>query len=465
MRRVGGSFRDPSGYVFDDGVKIVRTINEQYKPIWEYAEACGLFSGLNDDELLVPFESADIPRDMSGKVWKCVEPERIPFISYPYEWSFSQLKDAALLTLDVLREALARGMTLKDASAYNVQFKGAHPLFIDLLSFDIYKEGDIWQGYRQFCMHFLAPLALMKYNIGLGGLSRQWIDGVPLSLASSLLPRRSQLSLGLQMHVHTHARAEQKFSDGRKAGDKVRTTSLSKNSLTAIVESLESCVRSLRLPGIKTEWTDYYTDTNYTEEADAFKLHTVSRVAGELSALGERKTAIDLGANNGKFSAALAEHYDCVIAADIDPLAVDEHYRTLQAKKKRNILPLVMDLANPSPALGWAERERFSFKERCRADLVTALALVHHLRLTCGVPFLDQAAWFAEIIKPGGHLLVEFVNREDSQVKRLLAARDDTFEDFDLNSFAGAFSGFFVEESRIVLPESKRVLLALKRCG
>ena len=465
MRRVGGSFRDPSGYVFDDGVKIVRTINEQYKPVWEYAEACGLFLGLNADELLVPFEFVDTPQGMSGNVWKCIEPERIPFISYPYEWSFSQFKDAALLTLDVLKEALARGMTLKDASAYNVQFKGAHPFFIDLLSFDIYKEGDIWQGYRQFCMHFLAPLALMKYNIGLSGISRQWIDGVPLNLASSLLPRRSQLALGLQMHVHTHARAEAKFSDARKAEGKVRKTLLSKNSLLAIVESLESCVRGLHLPGIKTEWTDYYTDTNYTGEADAFKMQSVDAVAREHSKRGAGKTAIDLGANNGKFSAVLAEHYDCVVAADIDPLAVDDHYKALKARKNTNILPLVIDLANPSPALGWAEQERFSFKERCCADLVTALALVHHLRLTCGIPFSEQAAWFAEIVKPGGYLLVEFVNREDSQVKRLLAARDDIFEDFDLDSFAGSFSGFFAEEKRIALPESKRVLLVLKRCG
>ncbi len=463
MHKVGGSFRDPAGYVFDDGSRIVRTINAQYRSAWGYAQTREVFSTLTEAGLLVPFVETGIPAGMGPKVWKCVEPERIPFISYPYEWSFSQFKDAALLTLDVLKEALGRGMTLKDGSAYNVQFRGAAPLFIDLLSFDIQQEGDVWQGYRQFCMHFLAPLALMKYNIGLSGLSRLWIDGIPLKLASSLLPWRSQLSLGVQMHLHTHARAEHKFADARKAESRVRGTALRKGALAAIVESLESCVRALRLPNIKTEWTDYYTDTNYSSDADAFKMQAVDGAAREVSAAGRNLMAIDLGANNGKFSALLGQHYQYVVAADIDPLAVDNHYTALKAKNNRNILPLVMDLANPSPALGWANQERFSFKDRCRADFVVALALVHHLRLTCGAPFAEQAAWFAELIRPGGHLLVEFVNREDSQVKRLLAARDDVFEDFSLEGFCGAFSGYFVEKSRFSQPNSTRELILYQK--
>ena len=467
MQKVFGSFRDPSGYVYDNDEDIYRTINRVYQSQWETMTRSGFLDGLVEQGCVCGFSEMlpeQLPASLGGKeVWKAIKVERIPFISYPYEWSFDQLKDAALLTLDIQKSALTNNLSTKDASAYNIQFHGSKALFIDLLSFDHYHEGDPWQAYRQFCMHFLAPLALHRHNLYLGSLSRLWIDGIPLPVASALLPWKSQLSLGLQMHIHTHARMEKKHSDGRAARRKVEATKVSKNALLAIVESLESSVRSLNLPKVDTEWGEYYSDTNYTATAEQTKEGIVNELAAGCASKGHRTLAVDLGANNGKYSAILAAHFDYVVAADIDPVAVNSHYNHLKASGNNNILPLVLDLGNPSPGLGWMCRERDSFSARCKANFVTALALVHHLRFTVGIPFPLMAAFFAEHVLPGGYLLVEFVPREDSQVQRLLAARDDIFTDYTLDAFCEALAPQFQKECVLPVADSLRYLILFKR--
>ncbi|MBQ4133499.1 MAG: hypothetical protein IJD04_07200 [Desulfovibrionaceae bacterium] len=481
MQRVFGSFRDPSGYVYDDGKDIYRTVNRVYQSQWESMTQSGFLTSLAAAEKVCGYSELaldqfpDAVREQTmealggaaendlfeGGFWKLLEVDRLPFISYPYEWSFDQLKDAALLTLELQKEALKHELSSKDASAYNIQFRGAKPLFIDLLSFDHYREGDTWQGYRQFCMHFLAPLALYRHDLYLGGLSRLWIDGIPLSVASSLLPWKTKFSLGLQMHIHTHARLERKHSDGRQARDKVEATRLSKKSLLNIVDSLESTVRALKFPQSDTEWGEYYSDTNYTSAAEAAKEKIVDELAARCACAGGM--AADLGANTGKYSALLAKHYDYVIAADIDPAAVNSHYNYLKKDGNKKILPLVMDLSNPSPGLGWMCRERASFAGRCKADFVTALALIHHLRFTAGIPFPLMAEFFAEHVSPGGYLLIEFVPRDDSQVQRLLAARDDIFSDYTLEVFQSAFAGKFEREEVIPVADSLRSLILFRK--
>ena len=466
MKRAGGSFRDPSGVVFENGGDIYRTINTCYRGQWESLLKNGLFDFLTNAEMMVPFKETAEPFPNAGQahtIYKWVKPKKIPFISYPYEWSFSQLKDAALLTLAIQKVSLEHTMTTKDASAYNVQFEGSKPLFIDLLSFDHYNEGDTWQAYRQFSMHFLAPLALYQYNFNFGVLSKLWIDGVPLSVASAILPWTSRLSLGMQMHIYTQARLEKKHADGRLAKRKIDATKISKNSLLAIIESLESTVQSLKLKKVDTEWGEYYNDTNYTSVAESEKEKIVADMASQCAAKGKKALAIDLGANNGKYSALLAEHYDYVVAADIDPVAVDNHYNHLKKTDNRRILPLLIDLANPSPGLGWMCKERESFPSRCKADFVSALALIHHLRFTAGIPFGLMAEFFAEYLLSGGYLLVEFVPREDSQVERLLAARDDIFEDYTLEAFCSSFEEKFDKESIVPVLESSRSLVLLRK--
>ncbi len=392
--------------------------------------------------------------------WKTLDVTPIKFISYPYEWSFSQLKDAALLTLKLQKQALKKNVTMKDASAYNVQFVGAKPIFIDLLSFEPLKEDKAWQAYRQFCTHFLAPLVLASMtDLRLAQLSRQWIDGIPLDIAKKLLPWRAYLSPGVVMHVIFHAALQNKYADPRSFKDKKDSKVMNKQKLLDIVDSLESTVKSQKLPLQKTEWADYYTDTNYTDKSTQEKLCIVEAVAKEYR--GE--LAVDLGANTGRFSLPLSKYFETVIAADIDPVAVDAHYNQLKKNGPRNILPMILDLSSPSPSLGWACKERNSFTKRCDADLIMALALCHHLFFTVGAPFSKISSYFSKLLKIGGILICEFIPKEDSQVTRMLSSRDDIFEDYTKEAFDEAFeSAGFKEINVFTLPESIRTLHVFK---
>jgi len=461
MKQFDGSFRDPAGYVFADGDEILRTVNPVYEPHWRAAEESGLFRDAVKAGWMTPFaERPPVPG-----AWKTVSTERVPFISYPYEWCFGQLRDAALLTLDLQDLAIDRGMTLKDASAYNAQFHKGRPVFIDLLSFERREEGEPWTAYRQFCMHFLAPLALTaKVDLRCGVWSKLWVDGIPLALAAKTLPVSARFRPGLLWHLFLHARMEARHGDARRSAAKARAVHVSRTTVKGIVDHLRGTIRGLRLPGAKTEWGDYYSDTNYTSEAADFKLAYVAQTA---EALRGGRLAVDLGANTGRYSRALAGHFSLVLAADIDPLAVERHYAALRADPKAppNVLPLVLDLGNPSPALGWACRERDSFDQRCRADLLTALALIHHLVITAGIPLARVAEYFARLLGPGGTLILEFVPKGDSQIERLLAARKDVFDDYSPEGLRRAFAPYFEDAEPASIPGSMRTLHRFRRKG
>lgn len=457
MQQDLGSFRDKSGYVYSESDKIIRTIMPCYQDTWQRMAQKGFLEDLIDQELIIPFEECPPIPDS----WKTLEVKTIPFITYPYEWSFSQLKDAALQTLTLQRKALEKSMVLKDASAYNVQFIGAKPVFIDLLSFEFRKEGKAWEAYRQFCSHFLAPLVLAaKKDLRYLQLSKQWIDGIPLDIASGMLPWKTKFSPGVLMHLVLHAAFQNRYADPRTIKNSKHKGSITKEKLLDITDSLYCTTEKLRFPSQSTEWGDYYTDTNYTDEATKAKLDIVKSVATHHGG----KLAVDLGANTGRFSQPLAEHFTTVIAADVDPTAVDNHYRHLQKHGPHNILPIVLDLSSPSPSLGWASQERTSFAGRCKCDMLLALALCHHLHFTCGIPFAQISQFFASLIRPDGVLVVEFVPREDSQVQRMLCARDDIFDDYTLEEFSNAFqSTGFKELQRHSLPNSERTILVLQR--
>jgi len=457
MQQDLGSFRDPSGCVYYDSGDVLRTIMPCYKDTWQSVVESGLIADALEKESIVPFEEHNA---LPGS-WKTLKVERIPFISYPYEWSFSQLKDAALLTLELQRNALEKSMVLKDASAYNIQFIGSRPVFIDLLSFEPWKKGDTWQAYRQYCSHFLAPLVLASnLDLRLAQLSRQWIDGIPLDIACSMLPLKAKLSLGVLMHLVLHSALQNKYADPREFKDKKDQKNMTTEKLLDIVDSLEKTSRKQHSPSKETEWGDYYNDTNYTDAGTEAKLAIIeaqaSRYSGEL--------AVDLGANSGRFSLPLAKHFKTVVSADIDPVAVDRHYRQLREHGPDNILPIVLDLSSPSPALGWASEERKSFVERCDADMVIALALFHHLFFTVGVPFAQIGMFLASIIRPGGVLVCEYVPKEDGQVQRMLSARDDISDGYTRQEFSSSFQVAGFEELEVAeLPDSIRTLHVFRR--
>lgn len=457
MNRVFSSFRDNNGHVYrSDNGEILRAIYPQFAADWNRFIDGGLAAQLTAKGDLVPFqETAPLPDS-----WKTVSAEKIPFITYPYEWCFSQLRDAAFLTLDMQEKALAKKMILKDASVYNVQFKGAKPVFIDLLSFENRDDETPWQAYRQFCMHFLAPLALLSYRgPELGIMQRLWIDGIPLAVAAKLLPWTARLRFGLLWNIFMHAGMEQKHGDSKKAARKANAVSMKTSALDAIAKHLKSTIAGLKAPAAKTEWSDYYNDTNYTPAGMAFK----SDFVGKAAAANGGKLALDLGANTGVFSKLLAPHYDTVVAADVDVMAVEQHYRALKKNGPANIVPIVLDLSNPSPALGWACAERESFFQRGPMDLVVALAVIHHIRVSLGVPMRMIAALLARMIRPEGTLILEFVPKGDSQMQRLLSVRKDIFDDYELDAMREAFAEFFVEAECAHVPDSSRTLHVMRR--
>ena len=404
----------------------------------------------------MPWEAAPDGLDVADGAHAIIAPERIELISYPYEWTFGELRDAALLTLDIQALALEHGFTLRDASAYNVQFRRGTPIHIDTLSFEPAPAGAPWIAYRQFCEHFLAPLALMAMcDVRLGRLLRDEIDGIPLDLASRLLPRSTRLRLGLAAHIHLHARAQRRYAD-RPTEASQRVRSSRKVNQTALLDSLRRTIRGLRWEPKGTEWADYDERTSYDALATAAKEGLVARFIG--ATLGS--VVWDLGANTGHYSRVVAETGRQVIAFDIDPAAAERLYRRVRADGRDDILPLVMDLVDPSPGLGWANAERRSLADRSNADALLALALVHHLAIGRNVPLGEISAWLATL---GPQLVIEFVPRQDPMVQTLLATREDVFEDYTIEGFRAAFDERWTIVEEAPIEGTVRTLFSLRR--
>ena len=447
---LGSSFRDPSGFVYTRAGVLYRQVNRVFQDEFEAVAGSGLYDELAGQRLLVAHESVSLDLAASPDATAVLRPEPVHFISYPYEWSFGQLRDAALLTLELQERALGRGMTLRDASAYNVQFEAGRPVFIDTLSFEPRKEGAPWVAYRQFCEHFLVPLALMsRVDIDLGDLLRTHIDGIPLELGNTILGGRSWRSLGLLFHVRLHAMAQRRYRD-RAPGTAVQRP-VTAQTVLGLVRSLRALVERLSWNPGGTEWADYTTDNNYSAEAARAKQAVVTGMLRRRTPA----TVWDLGANTGDYSRAARTVAPRVVSFDIDPAAVERNYRRVRAEGETGILPLRMDLTNPSPALGWAHRERLSLEQRGPADALLALALVHHLAIGHNLPLERIAAFFARL---GRALVIEFVPKSDSQVQRMLRSRPDIFPAYTREGFEAAFRTSFRIEAVEPVSGSERLL-------
>ncbi len=455
---IPGSFRDPSGFLFREKGRLYRQINDSYREDYDLLMSSGLYQALIEASLLIPHKEADPGLKKSDQAYKIIEPEMINFISYPYEWAFSQLKDAALTTLKIHQKAIEFGMSLKDASAYNIQFRHGKPIFIDTLSFEKYREGEPWVAYKQFCQHFLAPLALISYtDIRLNQLSRVFIDGAPLDLVSSLLPFKTNLKFSLLTHIHLHAKSQKFYSD-KPVKKTVKKGNFSQFTMLALIDNLAKAVRKLTWQPKGTEWGDYYENTNYSSDSFQRKREMV----GEFLAGTDCKTVWDLGANTGLFSQIAADQGIPTVSFDIDPAAVEKNYRRCKGKKETNILPLLQDLTNPSASIGWQNRERMSFSERGPADVVFALALIHHIAISNNVPLSSVAQYFSSLCQ---YLIIEFVPKSDSQVKILLTSREDIFPDYHEEGFEKAFRNFFTILKSEKIPDTERTLYLMKKAS
>ena len=453
--RINASFRDPAGFVFEDDGVVFRQVNRCYADNYSRLFDSGLYELLVSKQLLISHKvvSGDFAQD------DCIiiQPEQLAFISYPYEWSFKQLKDAALTTLKIQKLALMKSMSLKDASAYNIQFHYGKAIFIDTLSYQPYIEGEPWIAYRQFCQHFLAPLTLMaKTHISLHQLLKVYIDGIDLGVASQILSLKTWFSFGLLAHIHLHAKAQKKYATMQnRPVNKVRQ--FSKKSFLALIDSLESTIKRLQWLSTDSEWHDYYqNNNNYSLEGLDVKQSTIESFIKDQ----QYNLVWDLGANTGRFSKVLASHAKLVCAWDIDPACVDYHYQDIQRSQAKNILPLLQDLTNPSAEIGWANKELRSMLNRGPVDLILALGFIHHLVIVNNIPLLEIADFFAAI---GSTLIVEFIPKQDSQVQKLLQNRQDIFSDYSEENFRSCFAKYFLLDKAVKINGTVRTLYLMHR--
>jgi hypothetical protein len=450
---IAGSFRDPSGFLFREQGVLYRQVNHTYREDYDQLIKSGLYEDLVRRKLLIPHQEVDLAAPRADLVYRVIRPEAVDFISYPYEWCFSQLKDAALTMLKIQKRALEHGMTLKDSSAYNIQFHQGRPVLIDTLSFEIHQPDRPWVAYRQFCQHFLAPLSLMAYvDVRLGQLMRVYIDGVPLDLAVRLLPFSSRFKLPLLLHLYLHAGSQRRYADKPVAP----AGKMSKAGLLGLIDNLESGIKALRWSPKDSEWGEYYEIHNYSPVGLAFKERFIASYLERI----HPGSVWDLGANTGKFSRLASGMKILTIAFDIDPAAVEINYRQCVSERETHLLPLISDLTNPSPGIGWQNQERMNFLERGPADAVLALALIHHLAISNNVPLERLAEFFYQA---GYWLVVEFVPKTDSQVQRLLATRQDIFPDYHPQGFEDAFSKNFTIQDIQEIPDSERRLYLMER--
>jgi ribosomal protein L11 methylase PrmA len=447
---VNSSFRDPSGFLFYRDDILYRQINKSYQEHYQHLMESGLYRELVDSKNLIPHEEVDVEPAIPKKSFKIIKPEKILFISYPYEWSFSQLKEAALTTLRIQKIAMNYDMTLKDANSYNIQFHNGKATMIDTLSFEKYTEGQFWFGYKQFCQHFLAPLALMSHkDIRLNQLLRIYIDGIPLDLTAKLLPSSTRLSFSLLSHIHAHAKSQKHFEDKKMV--KIKEKKLGKNSFIGIIQSLNSGIKKLNWKPKGTEWADYYTDTNYSSKGFEHKKKMIESFFDKTDV----NFVWDLGANTGIFSRISSNKGIPTISFDIDPAAVEKNFLNSVEKQESKILPLLLDLTNPSASIGWENQERSSLINRGPTDVVLALALLHHLVISNNLPMEKISSFFSKICN---YLIIEFIPKNDSQVKRLLQNREDIFDDYSKENFELAFKKYFSFIDSQQIEDSGRIL-------
>ena len=491
-----GSFRDRTSRVFHREGAVFRSLSAEGLADWEALSAAAWFEALQAAGKVVRTARVDPGGgDQPGGVARpreeepespgspAVEPrwvatlahEKIPFVSYAYEWPFGMLKDAALLHLEVLEAALNGGMILKDGSSYNVQWIGTRPVFVDVPSFTVLKPGDPWVGYRQFCRHFLFPLLLQAHrDVPFQPWLRGCLEGIGAEDCRRLLSARDLLRPGVFAHVWLQARAEARYGEGAaggghggaepRSGDMraaIRSAGFHAGLIRANVGRLKRIVGKLVWRRTRSRWAAYTEALPYTEEERAEKAEFVRRVVHAK----ERSMVWDLGCNTGAFARIAAERAATVVAMDSDPLAVERLYRALESEGgESRILPLVADVTDPSPDRGWRGAERRALEGRGRPELILVLALVHHLVIGASVPLHEVVAWLAGL---GAAVVVEFVEREDPMVRALLDRKEERYADYDRPGFERCFGEAFETRARKVLASGTRILYygEPKACG
>jgi ribosomal protein L11 methylase PrmA len=452
------SYRDPSGYVFYHNNILYRQVNLCFKDDYDLFIGSGLYQHLVDSSLMIQHTEDVANYTGDADRYKTLRPQPLSLLSYPYEWCFDMLKDAALLTLKLATEAMKFGMMLKDASAYNVQWHNGKMIFIDTLSFEKYNAAKPWIAYRQFCEQFLAPLALMHYRqLPLQRLLLSYPEGIPLLIAKKLLPWTSKLSLNSYLHLHLHASIITRSSQPQPILNNNQShKAFSSTKLTNLLRSLEELIHSFKMSDKSGVWSGYYDEALQRGEYVEQKEKIVEALISGLPL----KTAIDVGANEGTFSKLMVGKNITTISADLDHYSVNRLYISTKETSGSKILPLLIDFSNPSPAVGVNNEERASLLSRTNRDLVLALAVIHHLAIGKNITFHQIADLFAAL---GSYLIIEFVPKEDEKVQLMLAQKKDIYDWYNEAAFVAAFEERFTIEQKRLIPSSGRTVYLMSK--
>lgn len=444
------SYRDPAGFVFYKDGHLYRQVNQVFKDDFEYFTSSGLYEHLTVKQWLVPHLRLDENFTGTKEWYTTLQPEMVRWISFPYEWCFDMLKDAALTTLEIAKAAMDHNMMPKDASAYNLQWHQGSMRFIDSLSFERYDETKPWIAYRQFCEHFYAPLALMHYlKTPLQALFLAYPDGIPLALASKMLPSKSRFNLHVYLNLHLHAKVS------LKAPSKDPATPFSRKKMLNLLRSLEESIWGFSLEKTSGVWSGYYDEALQREKYIEHKTKLVS----EFLEISRASTVFDAGANEGNFTLLASAGNREIISADMDHFSINRLYRQVKKEKRENILPLVLDLSLPSPAIGVNNKERDQFSHRIKVDLVMALALIHHLVVGKKISFGQVAEFFKNL---GPYLLIEFVPKEDEKLQLMLSQKQDMYTAYTQQAFTEAFEKYFTVVKQEKIEGSERTLYLMK---
>jgi len=467
-----GSFRDPTGKVYEleyksDGVlskRILRGLDSETLEFHKCLLDSPFFSSLVrsgkvvDTEILSNEDDVNVQQILSDGWSGVIEHEEIPYVSYPYEWSFSMLRQAALLHLEILESSLENGWILKDATPYNVQWYGVNPIFIDTPSFIPWESGSPWVAYRQFCSMFFTPLAIQAYlGIDHRSILRSNLDGIDPVQAVKYFSGFKKLKKGVLSHIVLPSRIEKHIlNNERDAAEAVKRKSPkhTKAMVIGLVQSLSRLISGMSLQGEKTDWSDYKETHSYSDNEHGAKKEFI-----EKSISGKSYQIVwDLGCNAGDFSRICEDECEYVIAVDGDHGAIEKLFKAQELTEGRNILPLNLDLSNLSPNQGWASSERIAFDQRKKPDLIICLALVHHLRLTNNIPNHLFLKWLASM---EADVVIEFVNREDEMVVKLLTNKHEKYADYNLPQFLAEVDLYFDIKDREILKGGKREIFLL----
>jgi hypothetical protein len=446
------SFRDPSGFIYEKDGDIYRFISTKYQQDYELFHQSGLAEELLKKKLLLPF--TELSDNHTGRTdwYKTLQPQQLSFLSYAWEWSFEQLKDAALTTLNICRLALQKGMILKDATPTNIQLVDGKYKLIDTLSFERYKEGNSWIAYRQFCECFLNPLLITVYTgMEVHRLMLSYPDGVPAAVTSRFLPFKTKLNASVYLHVHLQA----KMAGKQSVEQKHTTKKITQKNIHQILQNLHSCITNLKLPEQATTWNNYYSETILSDTYFSEKKKLVSSLLESI----DYKSALDLGANEGEFS-LLCNKDAMVISTDFDSDCINRLYNRIKKEKRTTIYPAVIDLTYPSPSLGWMNEERPAFFQRTKVDVCMALALIHHLAIAKNITFEQLASFFASVCK---QLIIEFVPKSDPKVVGMLQWRKDIFDSYNEETLEQAFVQLFELEKKVNVPGSERTMYVYRK--